>query len=214
MDVVSLAVGHGISSIADALLQAMSVEWKRRASLCIRLAEQYSGLTREDIAETLETEPHLLTLTNRVLYAAGMRGSDEVLLGLSAVLGDTLREPSKADEAEVYVSILEKLTDPHIELLRYAYTLSQETPRSCFTSLTNNSGLPPAIARVCLNDLVQGDLMAEARLHAQTYSTLRTPMFAVTPTGELVRGVSLKSRGLTPVDRTTLRRHPHERSDD
>ena len=186
MDVVSFAVGHGISSAADALLQAVSFEWKRRASKCIRLAEQHSGLAREDIAETLEAEPHLLTLTNRILYAAGMRGSDEVLLGLSAVLGEALREPRRADEAEVYVSILEKLTAPHIELLRYARTLSQETPRSCFTSLTSNSGLPPAIARVCLNDLVQGDLMAEARLRAQTYSTLQTPMFEVTPTGELV----------------------------
>lgn len=189
MDVVSLAVGHGISSVADTLLHAMSVEWKRRASLCIHLAEQYSGLTREDIGETLKNEPHLLTLTNRVLYAAGMRGSDEVLLGLSAVLGGALRMPSEADEAEVYVSILEKLTAPHIELLRYAHTLFQETPRSCFTSLTNNSGLLPAIARVCLNDLVQTDLMAEARLQAQTYSTLQTPMFEVTQTGDLILDV-------------------------
>lgn len=61
MDVVSLAVGHGISSVADTLLHAMSVEWRRRASLCIHLAEQYSGLTREDIGETLKNRapsPH------------------------------------------------------------------------------------------------------------------------------------------------------------
>lgn len=186
MDIASLAAEQAPLALANTLLKGTSEEWKRRASICIRLAELHSGLPREDIAETLETDPHLLTLTNRVLYAAGMRGSDEVLLGLSAVLGDTLREPSKADEAEVYVSILEKLTAPHIELLRYAHTLSQVTPRSCFTSLTNGSGLPPAIARVCLNDLVQGDLMQEARLQAQTYSTLQTPMFEVTPTGELV----------------------------
>ena len=186
MDMVSVAFEQVVSSLAGTLLKGATDEWKRRASLCIRLAEQHSGLSREEIAETLDTDPQLLTLINRVLYAAGMRGSDEALLGLSAVLGDAIREPNKTDEAEVYVSILEKLTTPHIELLRYAHSLSQETPRSCFTSLINNCGLPSAVARVCLNDLVQGDLMAEARLQTQTYSTLQTPMFEVTPTGELV----------------------------
>lgn len=186
MDMVSVTGEQVVSSLVGILLKGATDEWKRRASLCIRLAEQHSGLSREDISEILETDPQLVTLTNRVLYSAGLRGSDEVLLGLSAVLGDAMRGPHKTDEAEVYVSILEKLTTPHIELLRYAHGLSQETPRSCFASLINNSGLPPAVARVCLNDLVQGDLMAEARLQTQTYSTLQTPMFEVTPTGGLV----------------------------
>lgn len=161
-------------------------EWQRNNSDLIRRAEKISGLSREDIAELLETHPDLVPLTTRILFAAGMRHSDEVLKALSAVLADALVNPERVDDAQVYVDVLEKLGAHHIRLLRRAEHLMLELPRFGATDLYRDSGMSEAMGRICLNDLVQADLLTEARTHMQAVSVSSTPMYELTDSGRLV----------------------------
>lgn len=161
-------------------------EWQRNNSDLIRRAERISGLSREDIAERLEAQPDLVPLTTRILFAAGTRHSDEVLKALSAVLAEALAKPESVDDAHVYVDILEKLGAHHIRLLRRAEHLMLEFPRFGVTDLYRDSGISEAMGRICLNDLVQADLLAEARTHVQAVSVSNTPTYELTDSGRLI----------------------------
>lgn len=161
-------------------------EWQRNGSDLIRRAEKISGLSREDISELLETHPDLVPLTTRILFAAGTRHSDEVLKALSAVLADALVNPERVDDAQVYVDVLEKLGAHHIRLLRRAEHLTLELPRFGATDLYRDSGMSEAMGRICLNDLVQADLLTQARTHVQAVSVPNTPMYELTDSGRLV----------------------------
>lgn len=184
------AVSTGLDvtwGIAKAILgKPVVAEWQRNNSDLIRRAEKISGLSREDIAERLETHPDLVPLTTRILFAAGTRHSDEVLKALSAVLADALVNPERVDDAQVYVDVLEKLGAHHIRLLRRAEHLMLELPRFGATDLYRDSGMSGAMGRICLNDLVQADLLAEARTHVQAVSVSNTPMYELTDSGRLV----------------------------
>ena len=161
-------------------------EWQRNSSDLIRRAEKISGLSREDIAELLETHPDLVPLTTRILFAAGTRHSDEVLKALSAVLAYALVNPEGVDDAQVYVDVLEKLGAHHIRLLKRAEHLMLELPRFGASDLYRDSGMSDAMGRMSLNDLVQADLLTEARTHVQAMSVSNTPMYELTDSGRLV----------------------------
>lgn len=161
-------------------------EWQRNSSDLIRRAEKISGLSREDIAELLEANPDLVPLTTRILFAAGTRHSDEVLKALSAVLAYALVNPEGVDDAQVYVDVLEKLGTHHIRLLKRAEHLMLELPRFGASDLYRDSGMSDAMGRMSLNDLVQADLLTEARTHVQAMSVSNTPMYELTDSGRLV----------------------------
>ena len=161
-------------------------ERQRNNSNLIRRAEKISGLSREDIAERLEAHPALVPLTTRILFAAGTRHSDEILKALSAVLADALVNPQRVDDAQVYVDVLEKLGTHHIRLLRCAEHLMLELPRFGALDLYRDSGMSEAMGRICLNDLVQADLLTQARTHVQAVTVSDTPMYELTDSGRLV----------------------------
>ena len=172
--------------IAKVVWPPVVAEWQRNSSLCIRLAEELSGLSREDIAERLETHHDLVPLMARILFAAGTRHSDEILKALSAVLADALVNPHKVDDAQVYVNLLERLGAHHVHLLRRAELLMVELPRFGATDLYQGSGISEAMGRICLNDLVQADLLTDARTHVQAVSLSNAPMYELTGSGRLV----------------------------
>ena len=186
MDIASTGLDLTLGLAKSAFWAPMVAEWQRYGSECIRLAERLSGLSREDITERLEMNPDLVPLTTRILFAAGTRHSDEVLKALSAVLANALANPQKVDDAQVYVDVLEKLGAHHIRLLRRAEQLMGNLPRFGSLDLFSESGMSDAMARICLNDLVQADLLAEARTHMQAVSLSNTPMYELTDSGRLV----------------------------
>ncbi len=87
--VASFVPGLGplLGPLAARLSQALGEEWQRNTSRSLRAAEKVSGLSREDLAEAIAADPRLVPLLTRVLFQAGMSGSDDKLQALGAGLG-------------------------------------------------------------------------------------------------------------------------------
>lgn len=76
-----------------------------------------SGLSREDLAETIADNPRLVPLLTRVLYVSAMTGQDEVLAALGAALGAAVKDEGKIDEAEFMLARVEELRRHHFQIL-------------------------------------------------------------------------------------------------
>lgn len=103
--------------LARHLAGKMMEERERSASSVLHLACTRAGMSREDLAALLEREPSLVTLVNRILYAAGMNGQTSVLLILAGYLGDALDDTSRVDDAHTVLSAVASLGEHHIRVL-------------------------------------------------------------------------------------------------
>lgn len=95
------------------LTRAVVAEQKRNRSRALRAAELMSGLSREDLAETIADNPRLVPLLTRVLYVSAMTGQDEVLAALGAALGAAASDEQRIDEAESMLARVEELRRHH-----------------------------------------------------------------------------------------------------
>ncbi|QCW49534.1 hypothetical protein FE634_02290 [Nocardioides dongxiaopingii] len=93
-------------------------EWGRLKSPALEAAERACGKSREDIAEQLESEPHLIPLAARILFHAGMTNQDEVLEALGAMLGALILSKDDTDEVELIVMGLGDWRRVHLQVLR------------------------------------------------------------------------------------------------
>jgi hypothetical protein len=99
------------------LTRAVVAEQKRNRSRALRAAEAMSGLSREDLAETIADNPRLVPLLTRVLHVSAMTGQDEVLTALGAALGAAAADEQKIDEAEFMLARVEELRRHHFQIL-------------------------------------------------------------------------------------------------
>ena len=107
-------VGSIVQPLARHLAGKMMEERERNASSVLDLACTRAGMSREDLAALLDREPRLVTLVNRVLYAAGMNGQTSVLLILAGYLGDAFDDTSRVDDAHTVLSAISSLGEHHI----------------------------------------------------------------------------------------------------
>lgn len=113
----ALTLGLASDPVARLSVRARA-EFARTRSVAIRAAEDLTGMSREELGETITAQPQLVPIAARVLFQAGMTGQDEVLEALGAVLGDAVAHPDRADEAELLLLGVEAIRRHHIALLR------------------------------------------------------------------------------------------------
>src|SRR3954447_61548 len=82
----------GVGTASQWMARKIHEEWARHRSTALRAAERTSGLSREDLAETVSADPRLVPLVTRLLYAAGMNGHDGTLRAMGAAFGDAVRD--------------------------------------------------------------------------------------------------------------------------
>lgn len=110
-------VGPFLGPVAERLSGSLRREHARNVSVALRAAERTSGLSREDLGEAIDQDPDLVPLVTRVLYAAGMTGSDEVLKLMGAALGDAINDRIRIDESEMVLAALTNLRAHHLRVL-------------------------------------------------------------------------------------------------
>lgn len=110
--------GNAAEGFVTRLTQAAIDERRRSASVAIRAAERATGMSREDIGLTLEQNPQLIPLAQRVLFQAGMTNQDEVLEALGAMLGALCLSPDDTDEIELLIAGIGDLRRVHLQALR------------------------------------------------------------------------------------------------
>ena len=176
--------------------RAVREEHARRQSVALRSAERRSGLSREDLEEHIASDPDLMPLAVRVLYAAGSTGDEKLLKLLGAALGDAA---SGADEeAALVVGVLSALTPSHLKVME---TLSGEPPppdepegsvgRWWLATVRSESGLSAHVVNLCVSEL-------ESRGVVRTGETYRGDDCSLTPLGstmlEVLRDLNREAR--------------------
>lgn len=110
-------VGPVLGMLTRRASAAIRAEWQRNGSTAMRAAERVSGLSRWDLQESIADNPRLVPLLTRVLYQATMTGQDRTLIAMGAALGDGVRSPEHADEAEMILVALKDMQDHHLQAL-------------------------------------------------------------------------------------------------
>jgi len=162
LDLVGAAV-PGTGVLGRRLLSKVREERTRRQSRALKMAEQRSGLSREDLAEKIVEEPQLIPLVTRLLHAAGMNSHDQTLDALGAAFGRAVAEADSRDECGLILIALADLTEDHTRTL---LRLTEEPPKLTGTAsvwtpdlLGNSGGLSPRTAALCLAALVARGLV-------------------------------------------------------
>lgn len=107
----------GVSGL-EPLVRAVLDERSRRISVALATAEEMTGRTREDLIIWARETPQTLSLTIRVLVAAGSSGNDDTLRVLGGLLAEAMDHPERSSEQEVIVSALEGLTREQLIVLQ------------------------------------------------------------------------------------------------
>ena len=134
-------------------------EWARNASKALRAAERMSGMSQE-LGDRISEDPRLIPLVIRVLHTAGMTGQDPILAALGTALGSAVRDPDKADEAELLLIGMTNLRKHHILILRIM-TVNRPDPTKPDTfiywlpeDLANESGYSRNLVDICIAGLM------------------------------------------------------------
>lgn len=99
------------------LVRAVQDERSRRISLALKAAEQASNRSREDLETWAQSTPETLSLTVRVLLAAGSSGNDDTLRILGGLLAEAADYPERSSEQEIIVAALDGLTREQLIVL-------------------------------------------------------------------------------------------------
>ncbi|GAA4727492.1 hypothetical protein GCM10023328_02150 [Modestobacter marinus] len=110
------------------LFRQVFAEWGRNGSVALSAAEAASGLTREELAESLRERPRLHPLLTRLLFAAGMNGHDAVLRAMGTAVGNAVVDPLRVDECELILAALADLNAAHTQLLHLMTTQATVSP--------------------------------------------------------------------------------------
>ncbi len=125
---VSDSLLPGIGPLVRHLLRGVRAEWERIGSVALFAAEAVSGLSREELAEALRSDPRLHPLLTRLLFAAGTNGHDAVLGAMGTALGHAVAEPARLDECDLILTALADLNAAHVTLLRLLTTQPDRAP--------------------------------------------------------------------------------------
>lgn len=168
---IGLLPGGSLLAVAgERAARAVSAELRRNQSRTLHLAIQRAGMSREDLAEALETQPSLVPLLIRVLHAAGMNGHDKTLRLLAGFLGDALGDVSRVDDASLMLTVVSDLGEHHVKVLETVSYAPSELPKTRNRSSTHwttgllkeASNMREELVLVAVQGLINAGLVADA----------------------------------------------------
>lgn len=130
-ELAGAAVGALIPLVGDTLgkrlMRRLRAEWHTNASTALAAAEKVSGMSREDLAETLENDPRAVPLYMRILWVAAMNGHDDTLSAMGVAFGEAASASARGaddafEDAELALRAMSELGPRHFRVL---FTLSQ-----------------------------------------------------------------------------------------
>jgi len=100
------------------MFNAMLREWGANRSLAMAAAERTAGMSREDIADRINTHPELVPLVTRLLYEGAMTGQHPVLEAMGAAFGSAIGDLPNLNQYELILGGLRNLQGDDVRLLR------------------------------------------------------------------------------------------------
>ena len=194
-DAVTEIAGTAMPGFGWAIGRAFGLlctEWQRLHSAALKAAVRVSGLSYEDLQERIESDPELMPLYVRVLWAAGTNGHDETLRAMGATLGEAVRataegadaDPQSMRDADQALVAMDALGPRHFSVLRLLATpghIPENIPDKWrVNELTEALGFDEERVRWCLSGL------AAAGLAIPRGSTFGGEWFAATNLGRAV----------------------------
>jgi hypothetical protein len=180
------------NSLGQMLMRPLRREWARNTSLAIKAAERSSGLSREDLAEWVDTDPRAVPLYMKVLWAAGMNGHDATLRAMGAVLGQAAmaskaQDDESFEDAELALHAMADLGPRHFTVLSAlgeGVVVLTEDGQEVFlqfvpTYIAEKTGLRQSVVAQCLVNLAGAGL-------ADTLSVLEHMAYPITDLGRAV----------------------------
>lgn len=179
----------GLGAVGGRLSDVVRSEWKRNTSRALRVAEDASGLSREDLEELLVANPETVPLLVQVLYAAGMNGHDRTLRAMGAALGlaaDATRRTDRHTLADIEGALrgMREFDDRHFAVLGYLAPLAvprydeHDVPdydRLSTEAIASAVGLAETSATACCLALASAGLLHQAPAMTIRHSDRDTP---------------------------------------
>lgn len=171
-------VAAAATPLTTQLARKVAAEWSRKSRVIAGSALEASQFsTAEDFANALTGDPDMIALTQKVLWAASVSGSDQKLRALGDLLGRAARQGDRLDETQFLVAALTDLEAPHLlalDALREEVPAPQIQPGGA-TYIGKNLGwgssqvasrinLDPDFALACLNALTRHGLATEVNV--------------------------------------------------
>jgi hypothetical protein len=132
-------IGPFTGLIAGEISKALRMRIARNASVAIAAAEAIARMSRDELGRAIADNPELVPLYVRILYAAGMNGSEKVLVAMGIFLGKAINDVKKGntefgDEAELVLKSLDNLSTIDFKILEILVSMhlldSEGTPRT------------------------------------------------------------------------------------
>jgi hypothetical protein len=179
-------------TLGKRFVRSLTTEWRRNTSNALGVAEEASGLSREDFAGWIKEDVRAIPLYLKVLWAAGMNGHDQTLRAMGAVLGSAAQATARGDdeafeEAELALRAMSDLTPRHFRVLRVLNEAQVVTPEGGepnygqFTPdhVASEAGMREEVAHQCLINLAGAGL-------ATTLNVLGGMAYPITDLGRAV----------------------------
>lgn len=113
---LALFTTAAIAPLMTRMAELIFAEWARKNDVVVATALQTSGLGPDEFSGILAGDPELMGLTQRILGAASITGSEDKLRILGQLLGGASRG-ERLDETSLIVAALTDLEPPHIAVL-------------------------------------------------------------------------------------------------
>lgn len=190
-DALSMLIPFG-NTLGQRMMRPLRQEWARNASVSIKAAVRASGLSREDLADWIDSDPRAVPLYMKVLWAAGMNGHDATLRAMGVVLGQAAKasrmEADDAfEDAELALHAMADLGPRHFKVLSAlaeGSVLTTEEGQENYIQfvppyVAEKTGLRLSVVHQCLVNLAGAGL-------ADTVSVLEHMAYPVTELGRAV----------------------------
>lgn len=127
--VVGLIPGIGglLSPLAERASRAARAEHRRNRSKVMDAAERRSGMSREDLAEAIASQPELVPLATRIMFAAVVTGQARTLEVIGALFGEAASDQRPIDEVDLMLGSISDLHDVHFRFLQACSTTPPTT---------------------------------------------------------------------------------------
>lgn len=115
---VGIVVGAATGAGAQRLAKRIYLRMQERGEAVLSAAEHESKRTRDELLAELASNDELEALLARIIMASGSTAIKDKLVALGRVLGRTVEDHAKIDEAICLVTALHEMENPHIMVLK------------------------------------------------------------------------------------------------
>jgi hypothetical protein len=146
------------------MAERVAAEWRRKTSMVAETAMSTAGIADpEAFCDALTSDPGMIALAQKILFAAAVTGNDRKLHALGAVLGRAA-QGHRLDETNVLIDALAAIEEPHVIVMEVIASEAPETrPGWLSQHVQEKVALEPDLVLAVLSTLARYGLAGSDR---------------------------------------------------